>query len=263
MVNFHCTLHRLGNRYPALLALLIQLFVTLCLGVTIVAAVHLSGWRPSPLPAGLLHGLLAAGLARWLGLSRWWWWLNLLFVPALLLASGAPLPSWLFLLGFLLVLLLNWNSFGERVPLYLTGAGSRRELARLLEERGERFAFVDLGCGPAGTLLWLARRFPHAQFTGVETAPLSYAIARLRSVAQRNCRIRYQNLWRSDLADIDVAYCFLSPAPMPALWDKARAELPPGAWLISNTFEIPGVPPQRMVALKDWRDSRLLLWEIG
>lgn len=263
MAVFHRTLQRLGERSPALLALLIQLFVTLCLGLAIVVAAHLSSWRPSPLAAGLLHGLLAASLARWLGLSRWWWWLNLVFVPGLLLASGAPLPSWLFLLGFLLVLLLNWNSLGERVPLYLTGARSRRELARLLEERGQCFAFVDLGCGPAGTLLWLARRFPQAQFTGVETAPLSYAIARLRSVAQHNCRIRYQNLWRSDLATMDVAYCFLSPAPMPALWDKARAELPRGAWLISNTFEIPGVAPQRVVELRDWRDSRLLLWQIG
>ncbi|KIP99582.1 trans-aconitate methyltransferase [Pseudomonas fulva] len=255
-------MHRLGERYPALLALLIQLVVTLCMGLAIVAVAQLSSWRPSPLAAGLLHGLLSASLARWFGLSRWWWWLNLLFAPALLLASGAPLPSWLFLLGFLLLLLFNWNSFSERVPLYLTGAGSRRELARLLEERGERFAFVDLGCGPAGTLLWLARRFPQARFTGVETAPLSYAIAWLRSIGQRNCQIRYQNLWRSDLAAIDVAYCFLSPAPMPALWDKARLELPAGAWLISNTFDIPGVAPQRVVQLKDWRDSRLLLWEI-
>lgn len=262
MAALHRALHGLGERYPALLALLIQLVVTLCMVLAIIIVAQLSSWRPSPPAAGLLHGLLSACLARWFGLSRWWWWLNLVFVPALLLASGAPLPSWLFLLGFLLLLLLNWNSFGERVPLYLTGAGSRRELTRLLEERGEHFAFVDLGCGPAGTLLWLARRFPQARFTGVETAPLSFAIAWLRSIGQRNCRIRYQNLWRTDLAAIDVAYCFLSPAPMPALWEKVRAELPTGAWLISNTFEIPGVAPQRVVALKDWRDSRLLLWEI-
>ncbi|MBD9398774.1 class I SAM-dependent methyltransferase [Pseudomonas sp. PDM11] len=263
MAASYRALHRLGERYPALLALLIQLVVTLAMGVVIIAAARLFEWRASPLAAGLLHGLLCACMARWLGLSLWWWWLNLLFVPSLLLASGAPLPSWLFLLGFLLLLLLNWNSFGERVPLYLTGAGTRHELARLLEDRGERFSFVDLGCGPAGTLLWLARRFPKAQFTGVETAPLSFAIAWLRCIGQRNCRIRYQNLWRSELSAIDVAYCFLSPTPMPALWDKARAELPKDAWLISNTFEIPGVAPLRVVELKDWRDSRLLLWEIG
>lgn len=255
-------LRHLGERYPVLLAFLVQLSVTLALGLAIYATAHLSSWRPSWLAAGLLHGLLAASLARWLGLSRWWGWLNLGFMPALLLASGAPLPPWLFLVAFLLLLLLNWNSFGERVPLYLTGAGSRRELAALLEQRGGEFSFVDLGCGPAGTLLWLARRFPRAQFVGVETAPLSYLIARLRCLGRGNCRIRYENLWRTDLAGFEVAYCFLSPAPMDALWGKARAGLPAGAWLISNTFEIPGVAAQRVVELKDWRDSRLLLWDM-
>ena len=89
MAASYRALHRLGERYPALLALLIQLVVTLGMGLAIVAAAHLSAWRPSPLAAGLVHGLLCACLARWLGLSRWWWWLNLLFVPGLLLASGA------------------------------------------------------------------------------------------------------------------------------------------------------------------------------
>ncbi|TBV07555.1 class I SAM-dependent methyltransferase [Phytopseudomonas dryadis] len=254
-------LRRLGERYPALLALLIQLSVTLALAATIHAMAQVSTWRPSWLAAGLLHGLLAASLARWLGLSRWWWWLNLAFVPALLLASGAPLPSWLFLVGFVLLLLLNWNSFGERVPLYLTGAGSRRELASLLEQRGAHFSFVDLGCGPAGTLLWLARRFPQAQFVGVETAPLPYVIARLRCLGRRNCRIRYENLWHTELSGFDVAYCFLSPAPMARLWAKVDAELPAGAWLVSNSFDIPGVAPQRVIELDDWRASRLLVWE--
>ena len=262
MSTSFAALHRLGERYPALLALLIQFLVTLLLGTAIVIVVQLFHWRPSLLGAGLLHGLLAAWLARSFGLSRWWCWLNLLFVPGLLLASGAPLPSWLFLVGFLLLLLLNWNSFGERVPLYLTGSAGRRELAQLLSERGEAFSFVDLGCGPAGTLLWLARRFPQAQFVGVETAPLSFLLARLRSLGQRNCRIHYRSLWRTELAGFDVAYCFLSPAPMPALWDKAKDELPVGAWLISNTFDIPGVAAQRVIELHDWRKSRLLLWQM-
>ena len=77
MAASYRALHRLGERYPALLALLIQLVVTLGMGLAIVAAAHLSAWRPSPLAAGLVHGLLCACLARWLGLSRWWWWLNL------------------------------------------------------------------------------------------------------------------------------------------------------------------------------------------
>jgi SAM-dependent methyltransferase len=161
-----------------------------------------------------------------------------------------------------LVLLLNWNSFGERVPLYLSGAKCRRQLADLLSRQAPDFSFVDLGCGPAGTLLWLARQFPQAQFVGVETAPLTFAIAWLRSVPQNNCRIRYESLWRTDLSAFAVVYCFLSPAPMAALWDKARAQMAVGSWLISNSFAVPGVSADQQFELHDWRQSRLLLWRM-
>ncbi|MEK8078751.1 class I SAM-dependent methyltransferase [Pseudomonas sp. XK-1] len=252
----------LAGRYPLLLALVAQLGACLGVAVLLYLGAQLSAWRPSALAAALLQGLLAAGLARGLGLSRWWGWLNLGFVPGLVLVSGAALPSWVFLLGFALLVLLNWNSIGERVPLYLTGAQTRRELMALLAQQAPDFRFVDLGCGPAGSLLSLARQFPRAQFVGVETAPLSFVIAWLRALPRSNCRIRYENLWRTDLAQFDVVYCFLSPAPMARLWAKAQAQMPAGSHLVSNTFEVPGVPADRQVELHDWRNSRLLLWQM-
>lgn len=255
-------IRRWAGRYPAALALLAQLSAVLLLGGAVFVLAQLGSWRPSWLAAGLAQGLLAASLGRWLGLSRSWWWLNLLFVPGLLVASGAPLPSWVFLAGFLLLALFNWNSVGERVPLYLSGARCRRQLALLLARRAPVFRFVDLGCGPAGTLLALARQFPQAQFVGVETAPLSFGLAWLRSLRQHNCQIRYENLWHTDLAPFDVAYCFLSPAPMAALWDKARGQMGAGSWLLSNSFAVPGVAADEVVELHDWRRSRLLLWHM-
>lgn len=249
-------------RYPLLAAGLAQVLAIMLMAVVLVATVHMTGWRPSVWLVGLLQGLLAASLGRYLGLALWWWWLNLLFVPALLLASDAALPAWVFLGGFVLLLLLNWNSLSERVPLYLTGPATRRQLLQWLAERPAGFRFVDLGCGPAGTLLALARRFPQAQFVGVETAPLSFAIAWLRALPQANCQIRYQSLWRVELADFDVAYCFLSPAPMAALWRKASAEMAAGSWLVSNTFAVPDVAPQQLIEMQDWRQSRLLLWQM-
>lgn len=253
---------QLLERFPLLGATLAQVLALLVLGGLVYGVAQISAWRPSGLAAGLLQGVLAASIGNWLGLSRWWWWLNLGFVPALLLANGAALPAWVFLAGFMLVLLFNWNSIGERVPLYLTGSRGRHELATLLARRPPGFCFIDLGCGPAGMLLWLSRRFPEARFIGVETAPLPFALAWLRSLPRSNCHIRYENLWHSDLSRVDVAYGFLSPAPMQKLWDKARAELPVGGWFISNTFEVPGTSPDEVMELGDWRGSRLLLWRI-
>ncbi|WP_339486895.1 class I SAM-dependent methyltransferase [Pseudomonas sp. EL_65y_Pfl2_R95] len=255
-------LRRLAQRYPALVALLAQLLATALLTAVVLAANHLAGWRFGWLTAGLLQGLMAATLGRWLGLSRWWWWLNLGFVPALLAFGGAPLPSWVFLAAFLLLLLFNWNSFTERVPLYLTGAQGTQLLAGIIAQQPAPLRFVDLGCGPAGPLLTLARQFPTGQFVGVETAPLSYLLAKFRALFQSNCSIRYQSLWRTDLAEFNVLYCFLSPAPMAALWQKSVQEMRPGALFVSNTFEVPGVAPEQTLQLNDWRDSSLLLWRI-
>jgi len=113
------------------------------------------------------------------------------------------------------------------------------------------------------SLLRLARRYPSAHFVGVETAPLTFGLCWLRCLFQRNCRVRFRSFWREPLAGYDVVYCFLSPAPMPALWDKARVEMNPGALLISNSFEVPDVEPQEILAIDDWRHSRLLIWRPG
>jgi hypothetical protein len=96
----------------------------------------------------------------------------------------------------------------------------------------------------------------------VETAPLVFLVSWFRCLLRNNCRIRYRSLWTVDLSPYDVVYCFLSPVPMPELWKKATAEMKGKALLVSNTFEIPGVSPGRIIELKDWRESRLLIWEL-
>lgn len=255
------------NRYPPALALLVQLAAALL----IVALLQLywviaaaAGWPLLRAPLwllALLQGGLAASLGQAAGLSRWWLPLNGFFVPGLLLVSGQTLPAWFWLGGFVLLALLNWNSLKERVPLYLSGRPTRQRLVELAQAQPADFAFVDLGCGFAGTLCQLARQYPRARLEGFETAPLVFLVAWLRCLPRRNCRVRFRSLWKADLAAFDLVYCFLSPAPMPALWRQACAQMRPGAWLISNSFEIPGVAPQRVIELHDWRRARLLLWQ--
>lgn len=254
-------LRLLRKSHPALLAMLAQLLAiallfALHLGLALLGG-HLGLW-----PAVLLQGLLAALLGHGLGLRGWWLPINLMFVPGLLLVQGYPLPAWLYLAIFLGLLLLNWNSLRERVPLYLSGRPTRDRLAELLAEREQPLRFIDLGCGLGGTLRQLGAAFPQSRFDGVETAPLAFALSWLRCAGRRNCRVAYRNLWQVDLGDYEVVYCFLSPAPMPELWLKARAQMRPGSWLVSNSFAIPGVEPQRIVELHDWRGTRLLLWQI-
>mgnify|MGYP006374494029 FL=1 len=248
-------------RFPAVLALLAQLAAAILLALVLFAVAQVSAWRPGQLAAALAQGVLAGLLGQRLGLSLWWLPINLLFVPGLVLLHAQALPSAWWLGLFLLVLLLNWNSFRERVPLYLSGRKTQEQLINLLAQRPPGFGFIDLGSGLSGALCRLARAYPHSRFEGVETAPLVFLLGWLRCLWVPNCTIRYRSLWKVDLADFDVVYCFLSPAPMPQVWQKAAEEMRPGSWLISNSFEIPGVSPDRVIELNDWRQTRLLLWE--
>ncbi len=248
------------TRLPVLRALLAQLLALplvwlLSLGLAWGFAV-----RPGLLLAAFAQGALAALIGARLGLSVWWLPINLLFVPGLLLFRDLDVPAWAPLSGFALLLLLNWNAFGERVPLYLTGSQTERRLRARLAVLPTDFRLIDLGSGLAGTLVRLARAYPAARFVGVETAPLTFALSWLRCLPRRNCQVHPLSLWRVDLGEYDVVYCFLSPAPMAALWEKARAEMRPGAMLISNSFAVPGVELAEVLSIDDWRGSRLLIW---
>ncbi|MDG9929217.1 MULTISPECIES: class I SAM-dependent methyltransferase [unclassified Pseudomonas] len=255
-------LETLRLRYPAVLALIAQCLALAGVAAVLLVAARLGDWRPTLWQAAVAQGALAAAFGHWLGLRRWWLPLNLAFVPGLLALQSREWPAWWFLAAFLLLLLINWNSFRERVPLYLSGADTRQRLSRRLATLPEDFRFVDLGCGLGGTLAQLARDYPKARLVGVETAPLVFLLAWLRCLPYRNCTVRYRSLWREDLSCHDVAYCFLSPAPMAELWAKVQREMRPGSLLISNTFEIPGAPAREVIELNDWRDSRLLLWHL-
>ncbi len=247
-------------RYPILKALLAQVagfgLAHLC-GVALAAAQV----QPPFLVFWLLQGSLAAGCGFFLGLSRWWVPINFAFVPLLAGVSALGLPPWAFLAGFVLTALFYWNSFAGGVPLYLTGNETLERVGGLVKELNRPVQFIDLGCGFGGNLHRLSKQFPESQFHGVETAPMVFVVAWVRCVFCGNCRIRYQSLWAQDLSRYDVVYCFLSPVPMPELWQKARKEMRKGTLLVSNTFEVPGVPAHQIIEMHDWRSSKILVWK--
>jgi hypothetical protein len=203
--------------------------------------------------AATLFGLL-------LRLPRVWIPLQLL-LPVGLVYGGAA-PAWLYLAGFAAVALLFWNAPSEEVPLYLTNRKTAAALATLVEETGAG-SFVDLGCGTGSVLAALKRRRPDLAVTGVETAPLVFALAWVRLLPFRKngiASVAYRSLWKEDLSRHDIVYCFLSPAPMARLHAKAKAEMRPGALLVSNSFPVPDVKPERVIEVGDGRQTRLFLY---
>lgn len=208
------------------------------------------------------QGVLAAVLGLKWGLARWWIPLQMILPAAAGAALMLDLPSWLFLAAFVLLALVFWNASGERVPLYLT---NRRTWAALVERVPDGAVRVaDIGCGLGGTLTHLARARPEATLTGIESAPIPFALAWLRVKLSgcRNIELVLGDFWKRDLGDQDLVYAFLSPAPMPALYGKVKAEMKPGTLLISNSFTVPGHPPDETVVVEDRRRTQLLVWRM-
>lgn len=242
---------------PVILALLLQFaaFATVIFGVRQLAL------SPAPFVFAIACGVLAAAFSYLAKQARWWLPIQLLFVPALAITLNTNIPPYVFLLTFLLMLLFYWSTFRTQVPLYL----SSNKVWQALETQlpvNQPFDFVDLGSGIGGVLTHLSRTHPLGTFHGVETAPLPFAWSwlRIKFGGYRNCHVYWRSLWDCDLAKYDVAFAYLSPVPMAALWEKVQNEMRPDSLFISNTFAIDDHPPQKILKTDDLHNSELYMW---
>ena len=210
-----------------------------------------------------LQGAIAAVICRLFGLASWWLLIAFLFPLAM---AGTMfvgnLPAWPFGIAFLVLAFVFSNTTRGRVPLYLTNAATEQTLADLVRERGARH-FLDLGSGLGGVVRKVAERVEGVEALGVETAPGPFLVSWLKSRLSGHGEIRRQNLFLTDLSKADVVYAFLSPAPMPALYERARAMMKPGSLFVSNSFAVPDITPSEIWELDDRRKTRLYLYEMG
>ena len=207
----------------------------------------------------LLLGVLAVGTGRGLGLTPLWIPFLLGFPWVMVWLLRHPAPVWLWPTAFLGFLLVYGGGIFTRVPLYHSNRAAWHALLALLPPYP--LLFADLGAGLGGPLVFLAGERAESLFQGVEASPLTWLAGSLRTwPVRRNCSIRLGSLWSEDLAPYQVVYAFLSPAPMPELFAKARREMRPGSLFISNSFGVPGQEPHSRIPLPGRADACLLVW---
>ena len=199
-------------------------------------------WLQTSLAIGGV-ALVLATLSR----QPWWWKLiHAGFMPLVWFTHTLAIdPIW-FLLAAIFLLLIFRGALSGQVPLYLSNKQTVAALAEVLAERGPS-RFLDLGAGLGSTTVPLADALPDSHFTGYENAPLTWLVGRFFSLGRPNIRWRWDDLWMANLGDYDVVYAFLSPAPMPRLWEKVKAEMQPGSLFISNSFPVPGMTPTHII----------------
>jgi hypothetical protein len=233
-------------------------FALIQLGAILGASVCVFFLRLPALYWALIAGAFSTFAAmRWHD-RKWWCLIHTAFPLFILLAISFSIdPRW-----YLAAFLLCWMVFGgvlrNRVPLYLSNS---QALEQLGEQVPQGARLLDIGAGTGTVLAWFMRYRPDVQADGIEFAWLPWLLGRIR-LANSAAGWQHGDAFAADLAEYDVVYAYLSPEPMGLLWEKAQKEMRPGSLLISNSFDIPNVPPQRVCNIGDWKGSRLLVWKI-
>lgn len=154
------------------------------------------------------------------------------------LAGALPAWAWLMPMGLLLAVypVQAWRD----APVFPTPA---RALTGLATEAPlpPGATVADMGCGLGAGLRALHHEYPQARLEGLEWSwPLALA-CRWRC---RFAQVRRGDIWAADWSHCDLVYLFQRPESMGRAVEKARAELKPGAWLVSLEFEAVGWAPQ-------------------
>ncbi len=196
-------------------------------------------------------------------LPSWWIYIFLIFSGLFMLMNNQQVPIWLYPTLIVILGIINWNSFGDRVPLFLTNSQTIDGLSLLIDNCKKKGVFYDLGCGTCSALIPLARIYSEQKFIGVETAPVPFLISKIRIHISglNNIEIHRKSIWDTDIKDANIIYAFLSPHPMNRLLYKCQNELDKGATLVSNSFDSIERPAEEMIEVFDRRQTKLLIWQ--
>jgi len=226
-----------------------------------LAAAALGAAAPALLLA-LGAGALAAVLSRALRLPAWWLPIQFAFAPMVVLAFALRIDPLWYLGAFVALALVFGAVHASRVPLFLSSDAALAQLiAQLPEDRA--LAFFDIGCGPGGVLAAVSRARRQVRCTGIEAAPLPWAVAALRGAMGRpGFEVRFGSFWNRHLGQADVVFAYLSPVAMGRLWTKAKHEMREGAILISNSFPIPDVAATQHLQWGPAREAALFVYRM-
>lgn len=254
--------HLCSVQPPSIIALFCQIFSAILSSLLAIAIVTILDVEATLITWVILQSVVSGFIVYGLGLSLQWIFISFAFVPSLAIGLSFQFgPHW-YLLLFLILCLTYWNTFRTQVPLYLSSEKVKRAVHSLLPHQRE-FSLIDLGCGIGSLLNYLGKTRPDGKYYGVEIAPLPFAISFVRNLLSgRKSTITHHNFWRLDLSGYDVVYAYLSPVPMPALWEKVSKEMHRGAVFVSNSFEVPGVKPDYTIKVGDTTRSVLYVWNM-
>jgi hypothetical protein len=194
----------------------------------------------------LYQGLLATTLAFVFKSKSWWRYIHFFFPAAIGICSEYPIPNEFYLLFFLLSLSVFWTTCTSQVPFYPSSPAIWQQVADLLPENTP-CKIIDIGSGIGGLCLSVAKHKPESIVTGIEIAPLPWLISVIRSKYHpHRTKFLLGSYYQLNFATYDIVFAYLSPAAMPAIWEKAKNEMRESGLFISYEFAVPDVMPSQV-----------------
>lgn len=131
-------------------------------------------------------------------------------------------------------------------PILFTPKSSIRQALEFCKvEKGRKF--YDLGCGTGRNIKIAAREFG-LDAIGLELSPILFLIAETDLILTgTTASVRMENIYKADLRQADVVFCFLTPKAMVKLAPKFERELKAGAKIISYCFRLPDWEPLKII----------------
>lgn len=204
--------------------------------------------------------LAAVLLSYWLGLPKWWCWINAVFPILVGIFQTFNWSSSIFLVGFLMLALFYWSNFLTRVPYYPSTEVVWSEIADLLPS-DQAANVLEIGSGFGGFCLFIKKHKPDSTVVGVELSPIIWLYSHIRQLILKiDCQFLRQDYRRMDFAKQDLIFAFLSPAAMPALYLQAKKQMKSGAILASYCFEIPCAQNESVEEIEISYGKTLYVW---
>lgn len=246
-----------NSRFAPLIYLLVTIIAQL------IGASFASGMAQFNVPLPfmfIIHSLISGYLAFFFRLSKPWIFLNFMVPAGILISMAFPGYGWVWLSLFVVYALLYIPTFWTRVPYY----PSSKLVYDLIAEQlpaNKPFKFLDIGCGNAKLLSYLADKYPQAKFEGIDLSPSAIIAAKFICAGKSNVQISLGNYWKKSFSEYDFIYAFLSPTPMPEIQKKAQQEMKTGSIMIANSFALPDLQPSLSFNINEKNQKQLLIYK--
>lgn len=116
----------------------------------------------------------------------------------------------------------------------------------------EEAVVYELGCGKAGFLRAVEEKYPQTKLIGIEYSLLPYIVAQIQiSLNKSKIKVWRKNLFKVNVGEADLIYCYLNQEMMKKLEGKFKKECKSGTKIISYAFALPNLEPEKVIDLKD------------